>query len=188
MKINGRLIVFTLILVALATACKFFFGPNLDWSGFSPVIAVALFSGMIIKEKNVSFILPLLAVLISDLLIQFLYEQNKFPYPGIYDGQWRNYLVLLSATIVGWALKGRNYASLFIGAVAAPTVFFLFSNFSVWLAGEVIYSKDLNGLLTSYINGLPFYRNALIATFVFLPVILFAYNFLAKKRMALILA
>ena len=45
MKSNGRLIIFTLVLVALATACKYFFGPDLDWSGFSPVIAIALFAG-----------------------------------------------------------------------------------------------------------------------------------------------
>ncbi len=57
MKNNGRLILFTLILVVLATACKYFFGPDLDWSGFSPVIAIALFSGFIIKQKDMSFLL-----------------------------------------------------------------------------------------------------------------------------------
>jgi len=70
MKINGRLILFTIILVALATICKFFFGPSLSWSGFSPVIAIALFSGFIIKQKDAAFLFPLLAVLISDLAIQ----------------------------------------------------------------------------------------------------------------------
>jgi hypothetical protein len=188
MKINGRLIIFTLFLIALATLAKYFFGPQLDWSGFSPVIAIALFSGMIIRRKSFSFLLPLLAVLASDLLIQFLYERNEFPYPGIYDGQWRNYLVLFSATLIGIALKGRSYLSLFTGAIAAPTVFFLLSNFSVWLTQEVVYSRDFSGLMTSYINGLPFYRNALIATFIFLPVILFSYNYLAKHRLALKLA
>lgn len=188
MKINGRLIVFTLILIVLATGAKFFFGPRLDWSGFSPIIAIALFAGLIIRKKSIAFLLPLMAVLASDLIIQFLYERNEFPYPGIYDGQWRNYLVLLSATLVGSALKGKSYLTLFTGAIAAPTVFFLLSNFSVWLTQEVVYSRDFNGLMTSYINGLPFYRNALIATFVFLPIILFAYNYLAKQKLALKLA
>ena len=73
MKSNGRLIVFTLILIGLATACKFFFGPDLDWSGFSPVIAIALFSGFIIKQKDMSFLLPLIALFISDVAIQLLY-------------------------------------------------------------------------------------------------------------------
>ena len=78
MKINGRLILFTLLLVVLATACKFFFGPDLAWSGFSPVIAIALFSGMIMKQKDMSFLLPLLALLLSDAVIQLLYEPMHF--------------------------------------------------------------------------------------------------------------
>lgn len=189
MKSNGRLILFTLILVALATACKFFFGPDLDWSGFSPVIAIALFSGFIIKQKDMSFLLPLLALFISDAVIQLLYTQNMFPYAGFYNGQWKNYTILLAATLIGWALKGRSVSSLFAGAIAAPTVFFLLSNFGVWLSGvEVTYTKDFSGLMTCYAAGLPFYKNALIATLVFLPVILLVYNYMTKNRAALTIA
>lgn len=188
MKITGRLIIFTLLLVVLATGCKKFFGPDLDWSGFSPVIAIALFSGMIIKERNVSFLFPLLALFISDAAIQFLYNQGEFPYPGFYSGQIRNYLTLLVCTLIGWGLKGKTYTSLFVGALAAPTAFFLLSNVGVWISDEVVYSKDLSGLLACYTNALPFYKNALIATLVFFPVILFTYNFLAKQRVALTLA
>ncbi|MEI9944551.1 MAG: DUF6580 family putative transport protein [Chitinophagaceae bacterium] len=191
MKINGRLILFTLILVALATACKFFFGPDLAWSGFSPLIAIALFSGMIMRQKkDMSFVLPLLSVFISDAIIQLLYEQGKFDYQGFYSGQWKNYLLLLlPATLVGLIFKGKNYKNLLLGGIIAPTVYFLLSNFNVWLSTtEVVYTKDFTGLLTCYEAGLPFYRNALIATLVFLPVILFSYNYLTRHRAALIVA
>jgi len=188
MKINGRLILFTIILVALATICKFFFGPSLSWSGFSPVIAIALFSGFIIKQKDAAFLFPLLAVLISDLVIQGLYELNAFPYAGIYSGQWKNYLILFTATLIGWALKGRKTTSLVIGAIAAPTVFFLISNFNVWMSQEVMYPKNFNGLMQCYAAGLPFYRNALIAAFVFLPVILVTYNYLMRNKPVLTVA
>ncbi len=188
MKINGRLIIFTLVLVALAAACKYFFGPDLDWSGFSPVIAIALFSGFIIKQRDMSFLLPLLALFISDVVIDILYTNGLFPYAGFYSGQWKNYLILMSATLVGWALKGRNYPSLLLGAVGAPTVFFLLSNFAVWMGEHVVYTKDFSGLMKCYANGLPFYRNALIATVAFLPVILLGYNFLTRKRAVLTLA
>ena len=90
MKRNGRLIIFTLLLVAMATGCKYFFGPDLDWSGFSPVIAIALFSGFMGGQKKMSFMLPLLALFISDAIIQFLYTQDLFPYAGFYTGQWKN--------------------------------------------------------------------------------------------------
>lgn len=183
MKNKRSLIFFTSILIILATACKYFFGPNLDWSGFSPVIAIALFAGFIIKEKDMSFLLPLLALFISDALIQLLYTQDLFPYAGFYSHQLKNYLILFTATMIGWLLKGRSYGSLLAGAIAAPTLFFLLSNFSVWLtAGEVIYTRDFTGIMTSYAAGLPFYKNALMATLVFLPGILLTYNYMMRKK------
>ena len=174
MKSNGRLIIFTLILVALTTACKFFFGPDLDWSGFSPVIAIALFAGFIIKQKDMSFLLPLLALFISDAVIQFLYTQDLFPYAGFYSGQWKNYLVLMSATLIGWALKGRSYQQ-FIGRGHRSTDCIL-SCIQLYGMGSIVLKlcmqKVLAGLMTCYEAGLPFYRNSLIATLLFLPVIL----------------
>jgi hypothetical protein len=186
---SGRLILFTLILAALATACKFFFGPDITWSGFSPVIAIALFAGFIIKQKDSSFVMPLLALFISDAVIQVLYSMDLFPYAGFYAGQWKNYLLLLSVAVLGWLLKGRSYTSLLAGGIAAPTLYFLVSNFLVWQSStEIVYSKSFGGLMTCYEAGLPFYRNSLIATMLFLPVILFAYNYLTKKKTALTLA
>lgn len=188
MKSNGRLIIFTLLLAALATACKYFFGDNLSWSGFSPIIAIALFSGMIIKQKDLSFILPLLALFISDAAIQFLYSIDKFPYEGFYSGQWKNYLLILSATLIGWMLKGRSYGRLLAGGLIAPTVYFLASNFLVWQASEVLYANNFGGLMTCYEAALPFFRNSLIATLLFLPVILVAYNYITKHKAELKLA
>jgi hypothetical protein len=186
---SGRLILFTLVLVAITTACKYFFGPDLDWSGFSPVIAIALFAGFIIKRKDMAFLLPLLALFISDAVIQLLYIQNAFPYAGFYTGQWKNYLLLISVSLIGWALKGRSISSLAIGGVAAPTVYFLASNFLVWKGtSEAIYANSFDGLMTCYAAGLPFYRNALIATLVFLPVVLLLYNYMTRNRAVLTVA
>ena len=188
MKINGRLILFTLLLAALATACKYFFGPDLSWSGFSPIIAIALFSGLIIKERNLSFLLPLLALFISDLAIQLLYKQGLFPYAGFYSDQWMNYLTLLGCTLIGWILQAKKYSNLIVASIAAPTIFFLISNLTVWMGSQVTYSKDLNGLMKCYIAGLPFYERSLIATVLFLPLILFVYNYLVKHKTELKLA
>lgn len=186
---NGRILLFTIILIAITTACKYFFGPELAWSGFSPVIAIALFSGFIIGKKDMSFLLPLLALVISDAIIQVLYSKGLFPYEGFYNGQWKHYLVLLSATVIGWFLKGRNYPSLFAGGIVAPTMFFLISNFMVWTATtEAVYPKTFSGLMICYEAGLPFYRNSLIATLLFLPVIVFAYNYMTRQKTQITLA
>jgi hypothetical protein len=189
MKINSRLIIFTVILVAAQTLCKLAFANDLNWSGFSPFIAIALFSGFIVKEKNISFLLPLLALVVSDVIIHLLYVNGQFDFPGFYPGQWKNYLLLLGITAIGWLLKGKNYSSIALGAVAAPTIFFLLSNFMVWqAAAEVVYAKNFSGLMNCYDAGLPFYRNSLIATIVFLPLFHVSYNLLTRNKAELRLA
>jgi hypothetical protein len=92
-------------------------------------------------------------------------------------------------TLTGWFAKGRSYAGLAVAGVVAPTLYFLASNFLVWRGTtEAVYAKSFNGLITCYEAGLPFYRNSLIATFVFLPVVLLAYNLIVKKAAKLKLA
>jgi len=190
MKISGRLVLFTISLVAVATACKFYFGPDIEWSGFSPVIAIALFSGFIIKEKSNSFMFPLLALLFSDLAIQVLYNQGLFDYPGFYGGQWKHYAVLLISTLIGWGLKGRSYASLLAGSLVSPVLFFLVSNFIVWtsMGAEAIYPKTFSGLMLCYEAGLPFLKNSMMATIIFVPAIALGYNLMTQRKAEIRLA
>ena len=189
MRNNSRIILFTILLVALTTYCKYYFGPNYALSGLSPMFAIALFSGYIVKKKEWLFLFPLLSLFISDAIIELLYSQGLFQYAGFYVGQWKNYAVLLGSTFIGWALKGKNYRSLIAGAIASPTLFFIVSNFMVWVAAtEQFYSKTIGGLLACYEAGLPFYRNSLIGTLVFLPIVLISFNWINFKKAAVKLA
>jgi len=189
MRTNSRLLVFTLILIAITTICKYEFGPRLEWSGFSPMIAISLFSGMLISDRTKSFFLPLIALFASDVIIHGLYLADLFKYPGLYQWQIFNYALLLATTLIGWAIKGRNYGSIAAGAVIAPTVFFLVSNFGSWVIDYGnLYSNDMNGLMASYEAGLPFYKRTLAATLIFLPSIMLCYNYIVKRTLTLKLA
>jgi hypothetical protein len=187
---NNRLlpfILFTLILVAVAAFCKYQFSANLDTSGISPTIAIGLFSGMIISKRKISFLLPLISVFIADGAVHLLYMNGWFEYPGYYPAQWKNYLILAACTtMIGWATKANSLKSIFVGMLAAPTCFFLLSNFNVWISTtEVVYPKTFAGLLTCYEQGLPFYLKGLFSTLVFLPAILVLYNYMVNKKTAL---
>jgi hypothetical protein len=193
MKFNYKLFAFTLLLVIVTTLSKLFFSTRLSWSGFSPVIAIALFAGIMVKDKSASFLLPLASLFISDLIIEVLFRFKLFPFEGLYKYQLLNYSILLIATLLGWALKGRNFTRIAVGALAAPTLFFLLSNFSIWVTSSetgigVNYTKDFSGLVTCLAAGLPFYGHSLSATIIFLPVFLFSYNYITKKKTGLLLA
>lgn len=186
MKSKSKIILFTLFLVVLATVSKILFAPKIEWSGFSPIFAIALFSGMIVKDKSKSFLYPLLALFISDVLIQVFYKMGLFPFEGLYKYQWLNYSILLLTTLIGWMLQGKNYSRILAGVVAGPTLFFLISNFIVW-AGHGGYARPMSfqGLLLCFEDGLPFYRNSLVATLLFTPVLISVYNYLMKKTYSL---
>jgi hypothetical protein len=59
-----------------------------------------------------------------------------------------------------------NLTSILILSILSPSVFFLITNFGVWLGSE-FYSQALEGLVASYIMGLPFYANSLTSTVLF---------------------
>ena len=188
MKFNYKLLLFTLVLVIVTTLSKLFFSTRLSWSGFSPVIAIALFAGMMVKDKSASFLLPLASLFISDLIVEVLFRFKLFPFEGLYKYQLLNYSILLITTLLGWALKGRNYTRISVGALAAPTLFFFLSNFSIWVTSDVItYTKDFSGFVTCLTAGLPFYSHSLSATIVFLPVLLFSHNYITKSETGLLL-
>jgi len=177
MKRIGKYIAFYFFAVGLTTACKFFLGPNPALSGITPVMALALLGGFMARERDSMFLMPLIALLLSDATIQFLYEQNLFPYAGFYAGQWKNYLLLMTLPLLAALFSARSRTRLVLSALAGPTMYFLLSNLFVWMsAGEAVYSKDWNGLAQCYTLAIPFYRNSLISTIVFLPLLWMTYS------------
>ena len=185
MKFNYKLVLFTVLLIVVTVFSKLYFSTRIEWSGFSPIIAIALLAGMIVKDKPASFLLPLLSLFISDVIIEVLFRFKLFPFAGLYGYQLLNYGLLLITTLVGWMLKGNRVSQIICGAVIAPTFFFILSNLAVWVTAT-FYTKDFNGLKECYVAALPFYLHSLIATFVFLPVFLFSHNYITKSERSLL--
>jgi len=184
MKFTKQTIIFLFILIAVSTLVKIVCAPQINLSGSTAVIAISLFAGLTIKDKKLAFLLPLLALFASDILIQVLYTLNAFPYAGFYNGQIANYILFVLLTSVGIIFRNYKTPGIIAAAFTGPTVFFLLSNFIVWKTqgGIMGYNKDISGLWQSYTFGLPFYRNSLISTFIFLPAFIALYNWMVYGR------
>ena len=72
--------------------------------GFAPQMAMALFGGAVIKDKRLAFLLPLISMLISDVLYQFLYINGLTQIQGFYADQWINYLLIAGITVFGFLM------------------------------------------------------------------------------------
>ncbi len=183
MKISKQLIGSFILLIVVASLYRIMPGRPF---GFAPQIAMAIFGGAIVKDKKFAFILPLLSMLVSDCLYQLLFINGVGNIPGFYDGQALNYLLFAGLTVFGFFIKNFNVKKIAIASLAAPTVFFLISNFLVWLSASPLAGlarpKTFNGLLMCLSDGLPFYPWSVASTVVFSAVLFGSYYFIARRE------
>jgi hypothetical protein len=186
MKLNKSLI-WTLLLLTLVAALYRII-PNRPW-GFAPQWAMAVFAGAVIKDKKWAFIIPVLSMFISDVLYQILYVNGLTPISGFYDGQWQNYLLFAMLAVFGMMIRKINLLNVFAASLAAPTFYFILSNFVLWAGWSGTRGfgrpKTFSGLMQCYTDALPFYRTSLIATVVFSAILFGTYYLVNKKQTAL---
>ena len=183
MKISKQLIGSFLLLIVVASLYRIM--PGRPY-GFAPQIAMAIFGGAIVKDKKFAFILPLLSMLVSDCMFQLLFINGVGNIPGFYDGQTLNYLLFAGLTVFGFFIKNFDVKKIALASIAAPTVYFLISNFLVWASSSPLAGlarpKTFSGLMMCYADGLPFYPWSVAATVVFSAVLFGSYYFIARRE------
>ena len=130
---------------------------------FTPVLATAILAPHIFSKKIViSIFLLILAMFISDIFI------------GLHKFLFFTYLPLIFILLISnyTSFKKKN---IFILAIVSPLIFFIISNFGVWLLSD-FYEKDIIGLYQCYIMAIPFLQNSFISTVVFLFLYFIFYN------------
>ena len=133
---------------------------------FTPVAAIALFSGVYLSKKY-AFIVPLALMIVSDI---FLGMHNVVIFT------WGGFAL---ATALGLWLKNRkSVLGIAVASVASSVLFYLISNFGVWLMGW--YPRTLPGLLDCYVMAIPFLRNFTLATLIYAGVFFGLYELVAR--------
>jgi hypothetical protein len=149
---------------------------------FVPIAASALFAGVVFRMRPLAFVVPLAAMAVSDCVL------------GFYD--WRVMIVVYTALTVPAALgllacRFRLPLVVFPLAVSSSVIFFLATNFAVWMFSGM-YVHNLAGLGMCYIAALPFFENALMGdlfwtTILFGGLWIFRFTF-ATRRANILLA
>jgi len=175
-----------LVLFILILACALYRVWDSRPMGFAPQIAMALFAGSISKDKRFAFLFPVLSLFISDLLYQFLYSQGLSTIKGFYSGQWQNYLLIASITIIGFFINKNKIGQIFIGSLAGAVYFFLISNFMVWNGGgwdinNQPYPRSFSGLMLCFSEALPFFKWSVLSTLLFNGVFFGSFYLLGKS-------
>jgi hypothetical protein len=154
--------------------------------GFAPQIAMALFAGSVSKDKRFAFLFPILSLFISDLIYQILYIQGLSTIKGFYSGQWENYLLIASITVIGFFINKNKIGQIFIGSLVGAVYFFLISNFMVWIGGGLdinnqLYPRSFSGLMLCYSEALPFFKWSVLSTLLFNGIFFGSFYLLGKS-------
>lgn len=184
MKLTKQIVTGFILLIVIASLYRIM--PGRPY-GFAPQIAMAIFGGAIIKDKKFAFLLPLLSMFVSDALYEILFRNGVGNMPGFYEGQITNYILFTSLTLFGFFIKNFNVGRIALAAIAAPTTYFLISNFLIWLSSSPLAGlgrpKTFNGLLLCFSDGLPFYPWSVAATFIFSGILFGSYYLITRQSL-----
>ena len=138
---------------------------------FSPIAAMALFSGAQMPKRALAFVAPFAALLLSDVMLG-----------GYYPGMNFVYLSFALTVLIGWAVASRRTPlTIGVAAIASSVLFFILTNFGMWLFSG-IYPVTQAGLVACYVAAIPFFQNTLVGDLTF-TALLFGGFALAERML-----
>ena len=139
------------------------------WPNVSPVAAMALFGGAFYADKRLAFIVPFVALFLSDLVLG-LHNSMVFVYAGF-----------ALTVAIGFMLRNRiTVTNTAFAVVVSSVLFFLLTNFGAWLT-SALYAKTAEGLMQAFVAGIPFFQNSLLGNLAYAAVIFGGYVLLRKN-------
>jgi len=135
---------------------------------FTPVIALALFSGVYLKKKH-ALVLPIALFAITDIILGF-HETMFFT--------WGTILMIVG--IGFWVRKNKSFKTVLGGGVSSAVLFYITTNFGVWLMSG-IYPMTFSGLSECYVAAIPFFRNSLASTLIYGLIFFGGYEAIAAR-------
>jgi hypothetical protein len=147
-------------------------GPNIEF-----VTALSIAGGYFIRNKAIAWAIPLIIMIISDMIIG-----NSI----IYLFTWSAFAL---APALGMLLKRFEGKSKKEWGIAKPTAtaigfvlfFYLWTNLGVVLT-TTMYTKNLSGLMHSYINALPFLRFQLVGNLIIAPLVWVVCTYVTSEK------
>lgn len=149
------------ILIILGFMLRFMpHAPNM-----APIAAIALFAGAYLDRRIAPWV-PLAIMIATDLIL------------GMHDVVFYTWGAFVLIGFMGMGLKDKvTLPRVFGMTVLSSLIFFVISNFGVWMAW---YPRTLAGLSECYVMALPFLRNTMASNVAF-SLVLFGVYEAARK-------
>jgi Family of unknown function (DUF6580) len=143
---------------------------------FTAVGAMCLFGGAYFQRRWQAFLAPLMALLISDIIL----AATVYGF-GSLRSVWMSYVLFAVTVLLGMTLRERvTFGRVAITAIGASVMFFLLSNFKVWLSGHG-YPHTPVGLWACYVAALPYAQNMLLGNLFYSGVLFGGWELLSQQ-------
>jgi hypothetical protein len=172
-KINLRFSLITM-LILLAALSRLIPHP----ANFAPIGGMALFGASYYAKRYWAFIIPIASMWISDLILNnVVYSQYFDHFAWFYSGSLFTYgAFVLIVLFAMFTLKKVRIPNLIASALGASVIFFLISNFGVWLLADM-YPHTVAGLEACYVAGIPFFKNTIAGDLVYTAILFGLFEF-----------
>ncbi len=162
-RVNRTLIWVAVALVVFGVVMRLLPHP----ANLAPVGAIALFGGAVLPRRY-GWWLPLAVMVASDVFL------------GFYNGIVFTWAGFLLVGLFGMTLRNQsNWLRVPFGALGSAVIFFIVSNFGVWLQGQM-YPHTWAGLAQCYELALPFFRNTFFGDFIYSGLLFGVYAFAVR--------
>ncbi len=164
---------------------------EMKWFNLVPIAALGIFSGSILKNRTMAYLIPFGAMFFTDIFFELFTDT-----PGFYSwAQVFSYGAILFITLMGSGLNPRKGLNILGYTIGGSLTFFVLSNFGTWAEG-LLYPQTFAGLIDCYAMALPFYKsematqlfvNAFGADILFSVIAFGIYNlsFSSKKELTI---
>lgn len=136
-----------------------FVAPGLE---FVTVLAIVC---AILLPRPAAIAVPLVTVAIGDFILG--------SYSGIFLFVWSAWVAIAVGALILRKADSKRKAALYGAGVgiASSTLFFIVTNFGAWFIGRgEWYANSIDGLISSYVMGIPFYLTPLAGNLILAPL------------------
>jgi hypothetical protein len=151
---------------------------------FSQVEAIARFGGANFASRRMALLVPIVALLLSDLVLGAVLGASYAGYIGGISF-WSVYACIALSTVLGFGLRGRTTGTRLLGySLAGSVLFFVVTNFAAWLASP-FYPQTSAGLAAAFVAGIPFFKWTVLGTLAY-AALLFGGFALLRRRLPML--
>jgi len=158
---KANYIVVGLIIVAFIS--RFLNSHNAWMSNFSPIAAIAIFGTVNFQKKWMALFLPFLLMLITDVCIAL--DQHTVLFHKYVVFTYGSFFLV--GALSYWMRQNFSTTKLLSLSLLSSVLFFVITNFGVWMVDGSGYPKNLAGLVECYFAGIPFFKYTLAGDLFF---------------------